>query len=186
MAKELKKQNVSFKLTIAGSGKEEFTLKELARELDVDDCITFVGALSSEDTFSLMCGSDVFLATSNRKEGWGATINEAMAAGCAVVASNQIGAAPFLINPGVDGVIFRSESTKGLTDAVTALLGDPDRLKAVAQAGVEKIRGSWSARSAAVRLIEISMQLLTKGSVTPFEDGPLSVASVIDEDWYLE
>ena len=95
-------------------------MKKLSHELGVDDRVTFVGALSSEDTLALMRGSDVFLATSNRKEGWGATVNEAMAAGCAVVASNQIGSAPFLIDSGVDGVIFRSEDARELADAVAA------------------------------------------------------------------
>ena len=186
MARELKDRNVPFRLTIAGGGEEEPSLKKLSRELGVDDRVAFVGALSSEDTLALMRGSDVFLATSNRREGWGATVNEAMAAGCAVVASNQIGSAPFLIDPGVDGVIFRSEDAGELADAVSALLGDPGRLEVVARAGMEKVRGLWSAKSAAERLVEVSRRLLADGSLAPFEDGPLSVAGIIDEDWYLE
>lgn len=186
MARELKDRNVPFRLTIAGGGEEELSLKKLSHELGVDDRITFVGALSSEDTLALMHSSDVFLATSNRKEGWGATVNEAMAAGCAVVASNQIGSAPFLINPGVDGVIFRSEDSGALADAVAALLDSPGRLEAVARAGIKKVCGSWSAKSAAERLMEASERLLADGCLMPFEDGPLSLADVIDEDWYLK
>lgn len=186
MARELKDRNVPFRLTIAGGGEEELSLKELSHELGVDDCVTFVGALSPDDTLALMRGSDVFLATSNRKEGWGATVNEAMAAGCAVVASNQIGSAPFLIDPGIDGVVFRSEDVRELADMVTILLGDPGMLGAVAQAGTEKVRGLWSAKSAAERLVEASRQLLADGRLMPFDDGPLSVAGIIDEDWYLE
>lgn len=186
MAKELKGRNVPFRLTIAGSGEEEPSLKRLSHELDVEDCVTFVGTLSSEDTLALMRSSDVFLATSNRREGWGATVNEAMAAGCAVVASNQIGSAPFLIKPGIDGVIFRSEDAGELSDAVAVLLGNPGRLETVARAGTEKIRGPWSAKVAAERLVEVSVQLLADGRLVPFGDGPLSVAGVIGEDWYLE
>lgn len=186
MARELKNRNVPFKLTIAGGGEEEPSLKKLSYELGVDDRVAFVGALSSEDTHALMRRSDVFLATSNRKEGWGATVNEAMAVGCAVVASNQIGSAPFLIEPGVDGVIFRSEDAGELADAVTALLDNPGRLEAVARAGTEKVRGLWSAKSAAERLVESSRRLLADGCLKPFEVGPLSEASVIDEDWYLK
>lgn len=187
MARELKDRNVPFRLTIAGSGEEELSLKKLSHELGVDDRVTFVGTLSSEDTLALMRGSDVFLATSNRKEGWGATVNEAMAAGCAVVASNQIGSAPFLIDPGVDGVIFRSEDARELADAVAVLLDDPGRLEVVARAGTKKVCGSWSAKSAAGRLMEASERLLADGCLTPFEDdGPLSLAGVIDENWYLK
>lgn len=186
MAKELKDRNVPFRLTIAGGGEEELSLKELACKLCVDDRVTFVGALSSEDTLALMRNSDVFLATSNRKEGWGATVNEAMAAGCAVVASNQIGSAPFLIEPGVDGLIFRSESAVDLADTISALLSDLNMLGDIARAGTEKVRGPWSAKGAAERLLKASMQLLAEGSLSPFEDGPLSIADVIDEDWYLK
>lgn len=186
MAKELKDRNVPFRLTIAGGGEEELSLKELARELCVDDRVTFVGALSSEDTLALMRSSDVFLATSNRKEGWGATVNEAMAAGCLVVASNQIGSAPFLIKPGVDGLIFRSESAEDLADTIAALMGDLNTLGDIARSGTEKVRERWSAKVAAERLVKASMQLLADGNLTPFEDGPLSIASIIDEDWYLE
>lgn len=186
MARELKNRNVHFRLYIAGGGEEESSLKELSRELGVDDCVSFVGALSSEDTLALMRNSDVFLATSNRKEGWGATVNEAMAAGCAVVASNQIGSAPFLIDSGVDGEIFRSENAEDLANVVASLLSDPKRLRAVALNGMEKINGPWSAKIAAERLVEASAQLLADGRFVPFEDGPLSAAGVIDEDWYLE
>ena len=83
-------------------------------------------------------------------------------------------------------MIFRSEDARELADAVAALLDDPGRLEVVARAGMEKVRGLWSAKSAAERLVEVSRRLLADGSLVPFEDGPLSVAGIIDEDWYLE
>lgn len=185
MARELKDRGFDFRLTIAGDGEEAPVLKDLARELGVEDRVKFVGALSSDDTAALMRASEVFLATSNRKEGWGATVNEAMAAGCAVVASNQMGSVPFLIEPGVDGVIFRSEDTSDLAGAVAGLLSDKDGLNVLACAGAQKIRGLWSAKSAAERLVEVSERLLADGRLKPFGDGPLSQAGVIGEDWYL-
>lgn len=185
MAKMLKNQGVRFSLVIAGEGNEAPTLKRLVRELDVEDCVEFVGGLSSNDTATLMRSSDVFLATSNRKEGWGATVNEAMANGCAVVASNQIGSAPFLIDPGIDGVVFRSEDISDLANAVVTLLLNRDKLDAIARAGARKVTKLWSARTAAERLVEISERLLTDGRLSSFEDGPLSKADIIDEDWYI-
>ena len=41
--------------------------------------------------------SEIYLVTSDRKEGWGAVVNEAMNSGCAVVADHMIGAAPWMI-----------------------------------------------------------------------------------------
>ena len=97
------------------------------------------------------------------------------------------GGTPFLIDPGVDGVIFRSEDARELADAVAALLDDPGRLEVVARAGTNKVCESWSAKSAAGRLVEASERLLADSCLTPFEDdGPLSLAGVIDENWYLK
>jgi glycosyltransferase involved in cell wall biosynthesis len=39
----------------------------------------------------------VFIFTSDRNEGWGAVLNEAMGSGCAVVAADLIGSVPYLI-----------------------------------------------------------------------------------------
>lgn len=186
MARELKDRNISFALTIAGDGQESLALKGLAQELGVDDCVTFVGALSPNDTAALMRSSDVFLATSNRKEGWGATVNEAMAAGCVVVASNQIGSVPFLIEPGISGAVFRSEDAVDLAETMVSLLAHPDGLDAIARSGAERIRGLWGAKNAAERLVEVSKRLLINERLTPYKDGPLSAANVINDDWYLK
>lgn len=185
MAKMLKDRGIRFSLTIAGDGNEAPALKKLARELDVEDCVEFIGGLSSHDATALMRNSDVFLATSNRKEGWGATVNEAMAAGCAVVASNQMGSTPFLIDPGIDGVVFRSEDESDLANVVATLLLNRDKLDAIARAGARKVAKLWSAKTAAERLVEISKHLLTDGHLSLYEDGPLSKADIIDEDWYM-
>lgn len=45
----------------------------------------------------MMRESHIFIFTSDRGEGWGVVLSEAMANGCTVVASNKIGAAPFLV-----------------------------------------------------------------------------------------
>lgn len=65
----------------------------------------------------LMCGADAFVLPSDY-EPWGVVINEAVAAGLAVVASDAVGAAAELVRDGVNGRIFPRGDRAGLTSAL--------------------------------------------------------------------
>lgn len=185
MAKRLKDLGLPFTLTIAGDGDCSGELRNLAETLDVTDCVTFVGNLSSEEAFALMRDGDIFITTSNRVEGWGAGVNEAMAAGCAVVASSEVGSAPFLINPGYNGAIFKSGDAGDLTRVMQGLLLDREGTFRLAKAGQDVVGGLWGARSAAERLVCISEQFLSCGCIQPFDEGPMSLAEPMCDSWYL-
>lgn len=100
-----------------------------------------------------MRSNEIFLATSNRKEGWGATINEAMASGCCVVASDAMGAAPFLIEDGANGIVFLDGNLDALSLKVSALLDPEDETRRIGAAAAETLAGTWSACEAARRLL---------------------------------
>lgn len=185
MAKGLKDLGLPFTLTIAGDGDCSEELKYLAETLDVTDCVNFVGGLTAEETASLMCDGDIFITTSNRKEGWGAGVNEAMAAGCALVASSEVGSAPYLIKPGINGTIFNSGDAEDLTRVVQGLMRDREGTLCLARAGQDVVGGLWGARSAADRLICIAEQYLSHGCIEPYSEGPLSFAEPMNDDWYL-
>lgn len=76
--------------------------------MNVGDCVSLIGNMPNDEILALMQKSHIFIFTSDRNEGWGAVLNEAMSNGCAVVASNMIGAAPYLIKQGENGYIFKS------------------------------------------------------------------------------
>jgi glycosyltransferase involved in cell wall biosynthesis len=59
----------------------------------------------------------VFILPS-RSETWGLGLNEAMASGCAVIASSQVGAARDLIKDGVNGWLFEAGSREHLTAVI--------------------------------------------------------------------
>lgn len=185
MAKRLKDLGLPFTLTIAGDGDCFGELRNLAETLNVTDCVTFVGNLASEDAFALMRDGDIFITTSNRVEGWGACVNEAMAAGCAVVASSEVGSAPYLIKPGINGTIFKSGDAEDLTRVVQGLMRDREGTLCLARAGQDVVGGLWGARSAADRLICIAEQYLSHGCIEPYSEGPLSFAEPMNDDWYL-
>jgi glycosyltransferase involved in cell wall biosynthesis len=76
-------------LIIAGGGSQLGSLQALAKKLGIEPQVIFLGQRS--DIFSLYKSANVFLNTS-RYEGFGASIVEALAAGCAVV-STDVGVA---------------------------------------------------------------------------------------------
>lgn len=71
-----------------------------------------------------MLNSDIFVFTSDRNEGWGASLNEAMSSGCACVVSDAIGSSHFLINNEVNGLLFKNKRLSSLQLQIQRLLDD--------------------------------------------------------------
>lgn len=173
LAARLKEAGIAFHLDIAGEGPEREALESLARELGVGAEVTFLGILSRDETADLMTRCDVFLATSNRKEGWGCTVNEAMASGCALVASDAIGAVPFLVQDGENGVEFRSEDLNDLCERTISLCAEPSEIERLSRNAVSTVDGVWNAHFAAERFVEYSRAIL-EGRDVEYVSGPMS------------
>ena len=99
--------------------------------------------------------SSIFLFTSNRQEGWGAVLNEAMGAGCACVAGDEIGSAPYLIRDGENGFLFKSCNLDDLTKKVRLLLDDVALRKRVSVAAYRTMQDEWSPKAAVTRFLGI-------------------------------
>lgn len=179
LARLLKKDGYEFRLKIAGGGPELTRLKSLASKYSLNDSVEFLGSLTPDRVTELMNESDLFLATSDRSEGWGATINEAMACGCCVVASDAMGSVPYLVEDGVTGLRFESGSLESLYSSIKRAVADcnlRDRCGASARSLVTE--GEWSSRCAAERLLSFSQAWRGDGVgfESLFADGPLSKA----------
>ena len=162
---------VNVKLSIAGDGPERDRLEALACELGVADNVEFLGELSHGDTLALMRESGVFLATSDRNEGWGATVNEAMSMGCCVVASEEMGSVPYLIKDGENGFVFTGSDVEGLACRVIGVLNDGELARRVGAAAEETTNGPWCAREAALRFKRLSEDVVVKGFDVALEEG---------------
>jgi glycosyltransferase involved in cell wall biosynthesis len=109
-------------------------LKELPPELEgvvgmapsVD--VTYLGYLEPEDARNEMSSADVLVVPS-RYDGWAVVVEEAMAEGTPVIASDQVGAAADLVVNGYSGFIFPSGDSEALATAITAIMCDdvPDK-----------------------------------------------------------
>ena len=118
VAKCLKDTAYDFQMDIVGTGAMEEQLKEMTRSMSLADCVTFLGPIPSDEVRGVMENAGIFLFTSDRNEGWGAVLNEAMNSGCAVVASDAIGAVPFLIKSSENGMVYQSGDINALFEHV--------------------------------------------------------------------
>lgn len=183
VAKRLRDAGVDFHLTIAGDGDRRSAMEDMVHVYGLCGWVSFVGELSPEDVCEVMDAADIYLLTPDRNEGWGATLNEAMAHGCAVVASSIAGATPYLVDDGKNGLVFDWDSVDSCFSCVKRLALDGELRMRVSFAAQNTIRDMWNGENAARRLIRLH-DALTKGLTSPFAEGPCSKASVVDDEWY--
>ena len=204
LAEHLKEKGYAFHLTMAGGGAMEEEIKNLIAEKKLENEVTLCGYRKPSEVREMMEQAQVYLITSDYKEGWGAVLNEAMNSGCAVLASHAVGAAPFLLRHEENGVIFKSGDRKDLFEKAEKLLQDALERRRLGKAACETILRDWNAEKAADRLVKLAGKLLDgAGAREPetmtepgsrnknienvvqnieslaYEKGPLSVAEVI-------
>lgn len=175
LAARLREKGYKFVIDMFGSGEELERMKVMAKKLGVTDVINFCGNKPNREILEEMRKHDMFLFTSDRNEGWGAVLNEAMANGCTAVGSDAIGAVPFLINDGVNGLIFESVNVDSLEGKVEYLINNPSERQKLACNGYNTIKNVWSPQNAARNLLILIDDLLN-GRDTTIVEGPCSKA----------
>lgn len=175
LVEKLIANNISVKLNMIGNGELEDKLKDYVEENKLNNFITFSGSMSPVEVRKKMENADIFVLTSNKQEGWGAVLNEAMNSGCACVASDQAGATNYLINNGVNGLIFESENINDLYNKVKSLVDDDEYRQKIMINGYKTIKNTWNAKVAAERFVTLA-NCIENGEDTPYKDGPCSKA----------
>ena len=169
----LKKKGYDFELNIIGIGPLEEKLKELISAYQLQENVHLLGAMSPERVREHMESSEIFLFTSDQNEGWGAVLNESMSSGCAVVASNVIGAAPFLIKNEKNGLIYKNGNIEELCKKTEFLLThNPERIQLVVNAYATMLN-EWNPVIATKRFLELYKSLKNNRSVK-YKEGPCS------------
>lgn len=93
--------------------------------------VVFTGFRNQSEMPSTYAAADVFVLASER-EPWGLAINEAMACGTAVIASDQCGAAFDLIDEDCGRIVPANDPEK-LAEAISQVLGDAEQMGAAAR-----------------------------------------------------
>lgn len=178
LAEELRREDYRFHIHMAGSGEMEEEIKQEIEKKGMESFFTFYGYTKPKEVRSIMEKCHIHLFTSNYLEGWGAVVNEAMNSGCAVVASAQAGAVPYLIRHGENGLIYKGGSYEDFAAQVKRLLQDSKfcgRLGKEAYATITKL---WNAEHAAEEFLRFCKDF-SEGRIVPAKEGPLSPAPII-------
>ncbi len=184
LAARLKQEGYQFQVKLVGNGRMEHSLREAIEENHLKDCVQLVGAMKPDQVRVHMEKAGIFIFTSDRNEGWGAVLNEAMNSGCAVVASHAIGAVPYMLEHEQNGLIYQDGNFESLYHAVKKLLDHPELCKELGERAYITTKEQWNADIAAERLLALIGQLQAHGSCGLFENGPCSKAPIIYDGWF--
>ena len=185
MARRLRADGIDFTLQMIGFGELADSLREQIAALGLFDAVKLLGAMTPEEVRAYMEKSAVFLMTSDRREGWGAVLNEAQNSACAVLANSAAGAAPYLIRDGENGFLYNENDIDDMYAKLKLLLLDEDKRSAIGRAAYHDIHGHWNAENAAQRFLALSEHLLSGGDAASlFADGICSPAEHYRDGWY--
>lgn len=123
-------------LILIGFGDEEAGLRDLARNIKIEESVTFLGEITN--VIDYLQASDLFVIPS-RKEGNPNTLLEASACGLPVVATS-IGGIVEVVKDGQSGVLVPSDDEEALAGKILLLLGDEEyRMKLAENARSEAL-----------------------------------------------
>lgn len=191
MAERLKKKGYNFYLDMFGTGEYMQKAESLAKMINVSDVVSFKGNVPNEQLMLEMRNHSIFLFTSDCNEGWGAVANEAMSNGCAIVASDEIGSVPYLVQDKENGCTFKSSSRlKGfgmfglsvdnaaldsLVEKVEWLINNPNERKRISLNAIRTMQEIWNPKTAAENLLKL-INDIQQGRDTSIIEGPCSKA----------
>jgi glycosyltransferase involved in cell wall biosynthesis len=161
-------------LRLIGDGPALANIRERVSECGIEDSVSFTSSMPMEAVWQEMQSADIYVLPSGAEEGWGAVVNEAMSAGCAVVASRESGAGAAMIKHGVNGMLFESGNVENLVTCLTQILIDSTRTEAMRVSARSTIENLWSPAVAAERFLQFSDSILAGRETPVFVEGPMS------------
>ena len=144
-ARYLKGKGLKFHMDLIGDGPLRPRMEAMAAEYKLGDSVSFLGFQPPETVRHYMEKADIFLFTSDRQEGWGAVANEAMNSACALVADHMIGAVPYLVQNGKNGLIYRDGRRQMLFSQAEKLVRDRQYCRKLGKQAYRTITDVWNA-----------------------------------------
>jgi len=140
----VREKNPTATLTILGEGEDRQSLENLARDLQLNDSVHFLGF--RQNPYSYMKRANIFILSS-RYEGFSNVIVEALACGTPVVATDCPSAIREVIKEGVNGWLAENENVASLAETINRAIIERKNLNA------ETIRQNCESRFAIERIL---------------------------------
>jgi L-malate glycosyltransferase len=146
------------RLLLVGEGSETPTLKRLAREIGIAAKCEF--SPSQADVVPALHQMDIFVLPS-RTEALSNSLMEAMACGCAVIAS-RVGGNLELVAQNATGLLFESDDIYGLASCLEALVENSDLRNRLALAATGRMRSFFSLEASAQQMEAIYDEFIAR------------------------
>jgi glycosyltransferase involved in cell wall biosynthesis len=147
------------RLLLIGDGPEQAALEARVEALGIGDRVQFAGA--TVYTAPYLHQIDIFVLPSH-SEALSNSLMEAMACGCAVVAS-RVGGNPELVSHGHTGLLFKVGDAADLAAQLECLVKDAPLRRLVAGSGARRIHTEFSIDASIRRFQELYLSLLAAG-----------------------
>jgi len=131
-------------LLVAGEGEERTRLSELAKELDVEGDIVWLGAIAHDGIWSLMHAADVFMITNDVTNRCN-PLYEAMCAGLPVVSVHDRSTGD-LLEHGVNALLAEKEDAEALGTHLCRVCTDDRLASSMSDAQRSRAKQLWSWR----------------------------------------
>jgi glycosyltransferase involved in cell wall biosynthesis len=145
---------------IAGTGPEEYILKESAKDKGLKN-ISFAGFKTGDDLLKLITDASFTILPSQWYENCPMSILESMAVGTPVIGAS-IGGINELIRENIDGFTFSPASADELAAKMLALWTDRELRITMGKQGAEKIRQQNTADTHYLKLLELYQSVLNQ------------------------
>ena len=136
--KILPKLNKTAFLVIGKNAGDLLRLKNLTKELNVENKIIFIGEISEEEKITALNLSGIFIMPSEW-EAFGITILEAMAQGNAVISTKTEGG-KFLIKEKENGFLYNYGDLKDLENKIKILINNKKLLNKISKNNIKKAK----------------------------------------------
>lgn len=173
LAKRLKEENYKFKIKMLGNGTEIENIKSAVNKNNLENYIEVVGPVNSDKVREYMEKANIFLFTSDKREGWGAVLNESMNSACAVITNRNIGAVPFLVKDGENGLTY--ETFDEFYELVKKTIDDKNLRKKISINAYKTIANTWNSKKAAENISQLFEDIMNNRQVS-VQEGPASKA----------
>ena len=125
--------------------------------------INIIDPVSNSEMHNILFASDIFIFSSDKNEGWGAIVNEAMSNGCCVIASNKAGCTNFLIKNQINGLIFDSKDE--FKEQILYALKENNFIE-LGKNAQKTIKDVWNSNKAVINLMQIFDAILNKEKIS--------------------
>lgn len=133
----------SYKLVLVGEGDERKNIEAFIHENQLEKDIILFPYLQQKELISIYQNAAAFIIASKQDETWGLVINEAMACGLPIIASEKCGATHTLVQENINGYVFSPSDKSDLINKLCSFhLSTEDNKKRMKEASL-KIISNW-------------------------------------------